>query len=309
VTEPFFSSSLLGRRAEYEINAFHRSNRKGKDYDEFRNFVSVSQLKPMSGSDISGLFNGSTASIARGLSNAGGMNRGGQSSIGGLEDIVQMRKGASNPFMSEANVDKRLESLSLGFAPLNNVKGGTVASNSKKSSRSFDDFLKEWKRCCPTANATLSFLTRIDSSRPLENQFLIRPNVMCEEYFSADIDSDILGDIVEALHILIDVYEAVEIPSAIASKSGEYDSCNEANGMAELLSSEVNVLHFIHNWLNALSSCGRFKLGISFLMPDQRIKLKALTRWVETRAADITNAESECRRDGTSRYVSSGGKA
>jgi hypothetical protein len=228
----------------------------------------------MSGSDISGLFNGSTTSIAKGLSNAGGKNRGGQSSIGGLEDIVQMRKGASNPWMSEANVDKHLESLSLGFAPLDCVKGGTVARNSKKSSRSVDDFLKEWKRCCPTAIATLSFLTRIDCSRPFEKQFIIRPNVMCEEYFSADIDSDILGDIVEALHILIAMYEAVEIPSAISSQSGEYDNCHETVGTAELLSSESNVLHFIHNWLNALSSCGRFKLGISFLMPDQRVKLK-----------------------------------
>ena len=34
-----------------------------------------------------------------------------------------------------------------------------------------------------------------------------------------------------------------------------------------------------------------------------------LTRWVVTRAADFTIAESERRRDGTSRYVSSGGKA
>jgi hypothetical protein len=269
---------------------------KGKDYDEFRNFVSVSQLKPMSGSDISCLFNGSTSSIARGLSNSGGRNRGRQSSIGGLEDIVQMRQGASNQCVFKANVDKQLESLSLGFAPLSCAKGGTSAMNSKKSSRSVDDFVKEWKRCCPTAKATLSFLTRIDSSRQFENQFTIRPDVMCEEYFSAEIDSDILGDIVEALHILIDMYKAVEIPSAIASQSGEYDSCHEGDGTAELLSSEGNVLHFIHNWLRALSFCGRFELGISFLMPDQRIKLIEICSYLKKSNEEKTPAVNELVR-------------
>ncbi|KAL3815910.1 hypothetical protein ACHAXA_005758 [Cyclostephanos tholiformis] len=291
------------RQHKAEDGMKKRAIHASKDYGEFRNFVSVSQLKPISGSDISGLFNGSTASIARGLSNVGENIRGGQSSIGGLESIVQMRKCASNPSTSTTNVDKNLESLSIGFTSLDFAKGGTAARNSKKSSRSVDDFLKEWKRYCPTAKATLSFLTRIDSSRPFENQFILRPSVICEEYFSTDIDSDILGDIIEALHILIDLYEAVEIPSAIASESGpaskddyEYDSCREAIGTAELLSSEANVSHFIYNWLNALSSCGRFKLGISFMTQEQRIKLKEVCTYLKKSSEDKTAIDELVRK-------------
>jgi hypothetical protein len=254
---------------------------EGKDYGEFRNFVSVSQLKPVPRSDISSLFNGITASIARESSVAGGKVRGEQADIGGFEDIVQMRKDMSNPPKSIANVDKHLKSLSLGY-------GRAKLVNATKSSRSVDDFLKEWKRYCPTVAATLSFLTRIDSSRPFENQLILRPDVVCKDYFSADIDSDVLGDIIEALHLLVDMSKAVETPSAIANMPGpaskddyENDSCREATGTVELLSSEANVSLFIHDWLKALSSCGRFGLNISFLTLDQQLKLKEVCSFLE----------------------------
>ena len=233
----------------------------------------------MSGSDISSLFSGATASIARGSSSASGKIRGGQTGIRVYEDIVQTRKDASNPSQSLANIDKHLESLSLG---------GAVVVNTTKSSRPADDFLREWKRYCPTAKATLAFLTRTDSSRPLENQLILKPDVICKEYFSADIDSDVLGDIIEALHLLIDTNKAVETPSAIANIPGpaskddyENDSYREATGTAELPSSEANVSLFAHNWLKALSSCGRFGLNISFLMPDQRLKLKEVCSFLK----------------------------
>ena len=226
----------------------------------------------MSGSYISSLFNGETESIARGSSGASGKMRVGQAYIRGFEDIVQLRKDVSNPSQSIANIDTHLVSLSLG---------GVAVVNTMKSSRSVDEFLRGWKRYCPTAKATLAFLTRTDSSRPFENQLILKPDVICKEYFSADIDSDVLGDIIEALHLLIDMNKAVEAPSAIANIPGpaskddyEDDSCREATGTAELLSSEANVSQFIHNWLKALSSCGRFGLNISFLMLDQRLKLK-----------------------------------
>jgi hypothetical protein len=218
----------------------------------------------MSGSDISSLFNGAPASIARGSSSESVKIRCGQTDIRGFEDIVQMRKDASNPSQSIANIDKHLESLSVG---------GAAVVCTTKSSRSADDFLREWKRYCPTAKATLAFLTRTDSSRPLENQLILKPDVICKEYFSADIDSDVLGDIIEALYLLIDMNKAVETPSA-SNDDYENDSCREATVTAELLSSEANVSLFIYNWLKSLSSCGRFGLNISFLMLDQRLKLK-----------------------------------
>ncbi len=122
----------------------------------------------------------------------------------------------------------------------------------------------------------------------MENQLILKPDVICKEYFSTDIDSDVLGDIIEALHLMIDMNKAVETPSAIANIPGpaskddyENDSYREATGTAELPSSEANVSLFARNWLKALSSCGRFGLNISFLMPDQQLKLKEVCSFLK----------------------------
>jgi len=254
----------------------------------------------MSGSDVSSLFNGANASDVRGSCGASGTIRGGHAAIGGFDEIVQMRKDASNPSKSVANVDKHLESLSLGCMRSDFANGWTLMVNAKKSSRSAYDFLREWKRYCTSAKATLSFLTTIDSSRPFEDQLILRPDVICKEYFSADIDSDILGDIVEALHLLIDTHVT---PSVIANTSGpasmdddENVSCHVATGTAKILPSETSVSLFTHNWLEAISSCGRFELSISFLMPDQRLKLKEVCSFIEKSNEDNAAVDELLRR-------------
>jgi hypothetical protein len=255
----------------------------------------------MSGSDVSSLFNGANSSIVRGSFGASGKIRGGHAAIGGFDEIVQMRKDASNSYKSVANVDKHLESLSLGCTQSDFAKGGTAMVNTKKSSRSADDFLREWKRYCTSAKATLSFLTTIDSSRPFEDRLKLQPDVICKEYFSADIDSDILGDIVEALHLLIDTHVT---PSVITNTSGpasmdddENDSCHVALGTAKKIEfSETSILLFTHNWLEAISSCGRFGLSISFLMPDQRLKLKELCSFLKKSNEDNAAVDELLRR-------------
>ncbi|MFN9960601.1 MAG: hypothetical protein ACK55I_46560, partial [bacterium] len=74
--------------------------------------------------------------------------------------------------------------------------------------------------------------------------FIVDPKVVCKEYFSAEIDSDVMGDIVEALHLLVTM--------SVSEK-------------AELLM-ETSVSTFIHNWLKPLQSCGRFELSLSFFI-------------------------------------------
>lgn len=264
---------------EMKKRAIHAS----KDYSEFRNFVSVSQLKSMSGSDISGLFNGATASFTREASGASGKIRGGMAAVGGIDDIVRRRNDAFTLSKSVAIVDKHLKLLSLGNTPPDSAKERASLVRTAKSSRSVDEFMREWKRQCTSEKASLSFLTRIDSDR----QLILEPDVICKEYFSTDIDSDIVGDVIAALHLLIDMKEAVEPYSANANASGsgssdhENESFHEATGRNEIPFSDIEIIQFTRSWLKALSSAGRFELSISFLMPAQRLKLNAVCNFLQ----------------------------
>lgn len=118
-----------------------------------------------------------------------------------------------------------------------------------KSSRAAHDFLREWKTHNSNAKDTLSFLTSMDN----ENRFCLDPDAFCKDYFAADIDSEVLGDIIEALHLLI--------------------TLDDMSQTEQLLLDEDAIFPFIHGWLKALKSCGRFELSVSFLTKDQQLKL------------------------------------
>ncbi len=211
----------------------------GKDYSEFRNFVSVSQLRPTPGLDVSRLFNGACGSNATSVRSKDIQED--QASIGGFDDIIKKRKEMLNPLKSVTKFETipRLSCCENGV------------SNVVKSSRSAHDFLGEWRVHCTDAKATLSFLSRMDPN--VDIPFVVDPEVTCKDYFSTEIDSDVMGDIVDALHLLV---------------------TTSALGSSELLMTEANVSTFVHSWLKAFSSCGRFELSVSFLSRDQLSRLK-----------------------------------
>lgn len=199
----------------------------------------MSQLKPTSGRDVSRLFNGASGSNAISVRSRNIQDV--QASIGGFDGIIQKRKEISNPLKSVAKLETNPR-LSCHRERVSNVL---------KSSRSAHDFLREWRMHCTNAKATLSFLTRMDSN--VESLLIVDPEVICKDYFSAEIDSDFMGDIVEALYLLVTM---------------------SALGRKELLINEASVSPFIHSWLKALSSCGRIELSVSFLTQEQQTQLK-----------------------------------
>eukprot|EP00581_Thalassiosira_minuscula_P006580 CAMPEP_0183743496 /NCGR_PEP_ID=MMETSP0737-20130205/65248_1 /TAXON_ID=385413 /ORGANISM="Thalassiosira miniscula, Strain CCMP1093" /LENGTH=296 /DNA_ID=CAMNT_0025979115 /DNA_START=316 /DNA_END=1206 /DNA_ORIENTATION=- len=249
------------RQNKAEDGMKKRAIHASSDYNEFRNFVSVSQLKPTSGRDVSSLFGGASGSLPTG-SFGSRKNQGGKTAaIGGFDDLIRRRKEDvpknSSTSTSVAKLDGSIHSLVSGDGLANKLKS---KSNSVKSSREAHDFLREWKQCCTSAEATLSFLARLKNAdgTSFQNQLLLQPDVICDKYFSADIDSDILGGIVEALHLL----------------------SNRKNNI-ESLSLETSRLAFIRGWIKALPTCGRFELSISFLMQNQRLKLKEICNFLE----------------------------
>ncbi len=206
-------------------------------------------MKPTSGRDVSRLFNGASGSIPT-SGRSRNISSDGQASIGGFDGIIKKRNELSNSLKSSAKLELIPRSACCG------ARAGL--SKIVKSSRSVHDFLMEWRIHCTTAKSTLSFITRMESQ--VDNMFIIDPKVVCKEYFSAEIDGDVMGDIVEALHLLVTM---------------------TVSERAELLT-ETSVSPFIHNWLKALPSCGRFELSLSFLTQNQQAKLKEVCAFLSS---------------------------
>ncbi|KAL7545168.1 hypothetical protein ACHAWF_008524 [Thalassiosira exigua] len=243
------------RQYKAEDGMKKRAIHSSKDYDEFRNLVSVSQLKPSSGHDVSSLFSGTAELSARG-SNRNNM-KGGR--VGGFDEVIKKRENAS------------ISSIATqGSIP---SQGGhrTVGRHTTKSSRTAYDFFRHWKQHCKTAEETLSFLTRTENADgSSENQLVLPPETTCKEYFSTDVESEILGGIVEALHLLIGTERNSDQTSA------ENDPLASENRVPDLLASRSSVDSFTHCWFKSLATCGRFELSVSFLLPDQQQKLKEI---------------------------------
>jgi len=257
--------------------------RTGKDYGEFRNFVSVSQLKPTSGREVSNLFSGASGSISSssGASAKGKKVHGGQATMGGFDDLIQRR----NSTASMTELDKNSHPLSFDKMKNSKSRGGT---HTAKTSREAYDFLGKWKQHCTTPKDTLSFLTRIEDTN--DNKLILEPDAICKEYFSTDIDSEILGDIVGALDLLVHIKNGDSpLAGSNENRSNFAESTDNpqeyfplsSSGLNVLASSEANVFEFTRSWLKAITSCGRFGLSVSFLVPDQQLKLKDILRTLE----------------------------
>eukprot|EP00986_Skeletonema_menzelii_P005277 scaffold1891_cov139-Skeletonema_menzelii.AAC.2 len=225
------------------------------DYDEFKNLVSASQLKPIGRRDVSSLFNGCSGSHStlRNRTVHGG-------GIGCLDGYIDEKKKNENK-MKEMTT-KSQESKGI--------------SSSAKSSRDAYNFVALWKQqCSSSAGAALSFLLQMEE----------KPETICEQYFSADIDSDVVGDIVSALHLLMCLaldkndHNDESVVALIAGTSDEPDS----------------TLKFISSWLKAMTTCGRFDLAISFMTATQESQLKEIVEFVKT-STDTENADDDYLR-------------
>lgn len=271
----------------------------GKDYDEFRNFVSVSQLKPTSGQDVSSLFSGASGTAPTGSVRSTKRQEGGdEGTIGGFDDIIQKRKDASTNETMTQILPNNFQTISLGRPQkekANNSTGSSMRAKSNvktsKSSRAAYDFLRGWKQHCKSAKETLSFLSRtedVDSEGTLEDRLILQPDAVCKEYFSTDIDSDILGGIVEALHLLVYTLKHQEDSTAATA---EENGSSETSGVSQLLSCQTNALSFTQSWLKALTTCGRFDLSVSFLMPNEQMKLKEVCNFLKSNKVTGDNVD------------------
>lgn len=274
INENHVDINRLEREIKQDVAAFQRNTAEDSmkkraihasgSYDEFRKFVSVSQLKPTPGRDVSSLFSGGSVSLTKKTCVTSNSVHGGRGTIGGFNHIIQKRKEARSP--STSTVKQVLEN---NMSVPTNSSEENMSTVREKSSREVCAFLNEWKQHCSTAKDTLLFLARTkDGCDSFESQLILQPDLTCDEYFSTDINSDILGNIVEALHLLLCMKRNDD--------SANGNAREDSGKIPELFSSESNVLMFAHGWLGALRRCSRFELNALFLTPHQQLKLKEI---------------------------------
>ena len=250
-------------------------------------------MKPTAGRDLSSLFNGASGPHTGGSGNDGARNRkAGQGVIGGFDDNIQRRKDcsvtATSPKLqsstSTRDHDKKIESNLQSI-----LYGGVSAKKSTnkmnkattKSSRGGYDFLREWRQQCKNPQSTLLFLTRMkSSSETLEEHLVLNPEDTCKQFFSTDIDSAIVGDIIDAMHLLMIITNGSDEDLLHQNSLLSASSLDGHSSLCNISSSEKNFRVFARKWLKALNSCGRFDLSISFLIPEQQMKLKDLCSYL-----------------------------
>lgn len=246
------------------------------DYDEFKNFVSAAELKPTTSRDVSSLFTGGLGSISK-SSNAvrRDVNQAGCGIIGGYGGSIQRRKDLTVYLNKPSGIASTKQSSHGTKITANDSKrlAGETAILAKKSSREVHDFAREWEKQCKSPEETIAFLTRIEnpntSESNVQKRLVLPPENTCNEYFSTGIDSDILGSIVEGLHLLL------LLPS-------EQISSNCEQCLENIKVCQSNVLEFSASWLRALVGCGRFGLSASFLNSEQTHKLREVLEVVKT---------------------------
>jgi hypothetical protein len=259
----------LHRRHAAEDAMKKKAIHTSADYDEFKNFVSCAELKPTTSRDVSSLFTCSFGSASR-SGNAACRDGGRQGVLGGYGESIQQRK------VFEAERSSANSSSTGKQVP----KENNVIS--KKSSREAYDFLREWKKECTSPEHTLSFLTRIRPSDTTSGIELTLPaGDTCREYFSTDIDSEILGDIVEGLHLL----------SRSDKVSPRIKHCID-----NIESAGSNVVDFIDAWINSLDGCGRIGLSLSFLSSVQSRQWEDVLAFVQS-SLQKHETSSQCEYD------------
>lgn len=257
--------SLLEREVNEDIKIYAKSraedNMKKKamhssqDYDTFRSFLSVSQLRPISARDVSSLFNGSVSGSSSSFRNRG---------------VHGTAAGAA--IQSDDYEEKKKEGGIVDNSQ--KFQYGKLTRTSKKSSREASNFLALWRSKSSSSSQALSFLVQIG-----------HPTMICKQYFSMDIDSDILGCIVNALHLLMCV-----VTNQTTENEHNDELENVTNGLmsAKLLDIK-SATEFVSFWLEALPGCGRFTLSLSFLTSEHEVRLKEVIKFIKD-SIHITDA-------------------
>mmetsp|Transcript_22478 Transcript_22478/g.66635 ORF Transcript_22478/g.66635 Transcript_22478/m.66635 type:complete len:316 (-) Transcript_22478:428-1375(-) len=214
-------------RAENDMKkrAIHAS----KDYDEFRKFVSASQLKPVGRKDVADLFSGAggrggsgggigTNRAPRNKSFRNGSSNGNVGSAGsavarevgkasGRRRRRTEKEGRKADASKSAGGGKNAAKTDPGCRSRRPTTSSSTPSSSSSSSRA--SFEREWRRneCSASPSAALKLLRSLI------------PEDAPSTLFRVEIDADVLGGAIGALGYLVD-------PERCAAGGGDDDSCD-----------------------------------------------------------------------------------
>jgi len=245
-------ASDLSNDARYsaEDGMKKRAVHLSKDYDEFKNFVSVSQLAPVSSSEIGQLF------VQRRQSPGGdSLKRFGPNKI-----CKDLQSDLHNIYEFEST--PKMQSLSLESKRRNTKQKSDKTAKQKKGKtpRNAMEFEREWRQCWSSnspVNAMKYLLLpkggiltgiilghhgkdKVEGNGKLfvPKELRLSPEVIADIH-KIEMDANTMEQIIESLHLFIEL-----------SSSEVYS---------------VTVASFLRRWMVSLTKCGRFFLNVEFL--------------------------------------------
>ena len=233
-----------------------------KDYDEFKNFVAASELKPVSSSEMGQLFvqgrqgQGSTA-----MYTGNGMTR---RSV--VPNIIasNTRTERDSAFLYNLALPLEFENISIEKKNKNQKKAckAKCPAVPKKAT----DLEREWKRCCKTPISTLNYLLLPSDSTSssvteevsemqsiIPSDLRLRPERVAE-LCKIEINANLMEDILEALG---------HYASRLTLIFKDNDATIRNKSVLETPSAAP--WNFIYKWMLSLTKSGRFDLNLDFL--------------------------------------------
>ncbi len=270
----------------------------GKDYDEFRNFVACSQLKPVHRSEMSQLFQPSSQIH----SHRNSMNK----AYSSTQQVSYNRDATS--------VSDQLDLKKIGSIVnrrTNKEKKGKKRSKHKVN-RGFDVLKKLGKSGC-SSGETLHYLLSTTEVLPLtkvqskvqngeeashqdttnNKTYQILNEVFSQNASSFEINNDILGKIVEALELFLQRIEIADI-------------CEVNQILKPIIGfSEVQInnftfcIRFLYFWISEMSKTGRFSINVMFLNEKQTSALTKIFAFFERLTGADDNSATDCTDEQT----------
>ncbi len=266
-----------------------RAVHMSRDYDEFKNFVSASQLKPVQSSEMGELF------VQRQLSNFYSTKP--CSKRRGPNKVCKEKK---KNFLRDFHDPSKFGAISITDSKRNQqslkAKQSTVPRNASELER-------EWRKWCKSPSSTLEYLfLPFDFSGNVSTEDLTSEEVKESHSVPIDLrlspesvarlctiemDLYIMESVLEALHYYITVLLGTDHDSTKESATRDIQN-------VEGIQTCVVTWEFVYRWMMSFTKCGRFDLNVDFMEAKHKNLISSILGHLKKQAENCKEQSFTC---------------
>jgi hypothetical protein len=233
------------------------------DYNEFRNFVAASQLKPVQSSEMGQLFVQQQSTRSSNCAVSKSRSRIGPNKVCREKD---------NQIIHDFDLPSKFDRMSI-----HKKKNGhglkTLDTTKHSAPRNAMELEREWRKWCKTPVSTLKYLLLPSGSLPAKmsveeltveeekhipvvpTDLRLSPETVAR-FCRVEMDSSMMEAVLEALHYYMSLILCKDLGN---SKGSTDDIIHSTSG-----SISIAPWNFIYMWIMSITKCGRFDLNVDF---------------------------------------------